>query len=340
MSRKTPAKLPGSSEYPNPDARHPPIAPAAPPTTARGRLPLDPYTGQPIGPLAQPGYYPGFSTLAQRAFWDEATRRVVLDRVEHVPPIRFFTADEARTLEAICARVIPQDDRDAAHRIPIVPRIDDRLSNGVSDGYRYEDMPPDGEAYRLGIAAIDAMARALYDGRRFLELAPPEQEALLRQLHDGKPEAAHEQWRRLPVQRFWLLLVGDCATAYYAHPYAWDEIGFGGPAYPIALDIPERPGVEGHDAEARAREPLRQHAARRARTDDRVVHRLVVRIAAHRRVEVLDRAEGVLAGLGAVKRAEERCLQCVPSCLGTPAANSPPSAAYWSDSDHGGATHS
>jgi hypothetical protein len=34
------------------------------------------------------------------------------------------------------------------------------------------------------------------------------------------------------VRRFWLMLVSDCAAAYYAHPWAWDEIGFGGPAYP------------------------------------------------------------------------------------------------------------
>jgi hypothetical protein len=28
------------------------------------------------------------------------------------------------------------------------------------------------------------------------------------------------------------LLIEDCVTAYYSHPWAWDEIGFGGPAYP------------------------------------------------------------------------------------------------------------
>ncbi len=38
----------------------------------------------------------------------------------------------------------------------------------------------------------------------------------------------------MPVKRFWMLLVQDCAEAYYAHPWAWDEIGFGGPAYPRA----------------------------------------------------------------------------------------------------------
>ncbi|MDQ6943705.1 MAG: gluconate 2-dehydrogenase subunit 3 family protein, partial [Candidatus Eremiobacteraeota bacterium] len=32
----------------------------------------------------------------------------------------------------------------------------------------------------------------------------------------------------------------DCAEAYYAHPWAWDEIGFGGPAYPRAYMRLER----------------------------------------------------------------------------------------------------
>ncbi len=38
----------------------------------------------------------------------------------------------------------------------------------------------------------------------------------------------------MPVHRFWMMLVQDCVEAYYAHPWAWDEIGFGGPAYPRA----------------------------------------------------------------------------------------------------------
>ena len=36
----------------------------------------------------------------------------------------------------------------------------------------------------------------------------------------------------MPVHRFWAMLMEDCITAYYSHPWAWDEIGFGGPAYP------------------------------------------------------------------------------------------------------------
>ncbi len=36
----------------------------------------------------------------------------------------------------------------------------------------------------------------------------------------------------MPVHRYWMLLLQDCVEAYYAHPLSWDEIGFGGPAYP------------------------------------------------------------------------------------------------------------
>jgi hypothetical protein len=195
--------------------------------------PVDPQTGAPVGPLAQPGYYPDFHTLDQQSYWDAKTRAVVIDRVDNVPPIRFFNGQQARTLTAICDRILPQDDRDEAHRIPIVPQIDRRLFEDIGDGYRYEGMPPDPEAFTLGIEAIEQIAQAMH-GRDFASLGPPDQEHILRSLHDGTPGAAHDIWLRLPVERFWTLLVTDCVSAYYAHPYAWDEIGFGGPAYPRA----------------------------------------------------------------------------------------------------------
>lgn len=197
----------------------------------RARWIVDPTTDQPLPPRAQPGYYPGFSTLAQQAFWDEATRRVVLNRVESIPPMRFFSPEEARLMEAVCARLLPQDDRDAAHRIPIVPRIDERLHAGHIDGYRYVDMPPDGEAYHLGLRGIQAVAQAMF-GKRFEQLGPLDQDQALKTIHDDAPPGADEIWQQLPPRRFWVLIVQDVIEAYYSHPWAWDEIGFGGPAYP------------------------------------------------------------------------------------------------------------
>lgn len=200
-------------------------------THEKARWVVDPKTGQPLPPRAQPGYYPGYSALSQQAFWDEATRRVVLDRVSHTPPIRFFTPKEAALMEAVCARLLPQDDRDSAHRIPLVPNIDDRLFAGRIDGYRYEDMPSDGDAYHLGLRGIEEIARAMY-GKSFEECAPFEQDSVLRTIHDDAPPAGEDIWRRVPPKLFWSLLMRDVIEVYYAHPWAWDEIGFGGPAYP------------------------------------------------------------------------------------------------------------
>jgi hypothetical protein len=187
----------------------------------------------------QPGYYPGFSTLDQQANWDEATRKTVLERVSRTRELHFFSPEEAPLIEAIFEHILPQSDRAENYRIPIVPVVDDRLHNNRLDGYRYEGMPTDQDAYRLGLQAIEEIAR-LKDGRGFLDLTPLEQDKLLKTLHDGKPEGAHAIWERMPVHRFWMLLVQDAIAAYYAHPYAWDEIGFGGPAYPRAYMRLER----------------------------------------------------------------------------------------------------
>lgn len=179
----------------------------------------------------QPGYYPGYRALSQKNYWDAATRKLIEERVNKVREIRFFDPDQARLMEAVCARLLPQDDRDAARRIPIVAGIDDRLFRNEHDGYRYENMPPDREAYRLGLNAIDEIAHHLH-GRGFAELGAQAQDEILESLHDGKPAAAQETWKRMPVHRFFLLLLQDCIDEYYSHPWAWDEIGYGGPAYP------------------------------------------------------------------------------------------------------------
>jgi hypothetical protein len=206
----------------------------------RERLPIDPRTDLPLKPRAQPGYYPGFSTLSQQSFWDATTREVVRKRVHEIPPFRFFKAEESRLLQIICEHIMPQDDRDAEHRIPIFPFIDERLHAGRTPGYRFENMPPDGEAYRLGLQAIAQISQKAH-GKNFIELDWRKQDELLKSIHDAEPlPGAEEIWSRMPVERFWGLLVQDCVEMYYAHPFAWDEIGFGGPAYPRAYMRLER----------------------------------------------------------------------------------------------------
>ncbi|MBT9330851.1 gluconate 2-dehydrogenase subunit 3 family protein [Paracidobacterium acidisoli] len=188
-------------------------------------------TGGELRDLEQPGYYPGYSTLAQKKSWEEATRKTVTERVEKTAPIRFFSQEEAALLGAVVDRVMPQDDRAEDRTIPVLSVIDERLYKNSLNGFRYEDMPPDQEAYRLAIRAIDEMAQSRFK-ESFTDLTVHRQELILKSLHDGKPEPDNAVWHRMPLHRFWALLMEDCATAYYSHPWAWDEIGFGGPAYP------------------------------------------------------------------------------------------------------------
>ncbi|MGI8771791.1 MAG: gluconate 2-dehydrogenase subunit 3 family protein [Acidobacteriaceae bacterium] len=179
----------------------------------------------------QPGYYPGFSTLSQQSFWDSTTRKVVLDRVTDIPPIRFFTPEEAETMALVLDHILPQSDREESRRIPVLPFMDKNLFEKKISGFRYEDMPPEQEAYHIGLRGIEQMAREVH-GRAFVACTYAERELLLQSLNDDKPAGAQQQWKQLNVKRFWKMLLHDAAAVYYAHPWAWDEIGFGGPAYP------------------------------------------------------------------------------------------------------------
>src|SRR5437764_7582046 len=102
--------------------------------------------------------------------WDDQTREVVRKRLEEVPEIRFFNDEEARTLTAVAERIVPQPDRDEAGKIPIVPWIDEKLYKDERDGYRYEELPPQREAWRLGLKGIDETAQAIFGGKSFARL--------------------------------------------------------------------------------------------------------------------------------------------------------------------------
>jgi hypothetical protein len=195
------------------------------------KLLTDVMTGAALSKREQPGYYSGFSTLKQKRYWDAATRKVVEERVSKQKPIRFFTPEEARTMLAVVDRLLPQDDRTDERRIPLLPSIDERLYENRIEGYRFEDMPPDREAYRIAAHAFEEMARTLH-GRAFHELEGREREEILKSVHQAKPQAAQELWKQMNIERFWTMLVSDVVAVYYAHPWAWDEVGFGGPAYP------------------------------------------------------------------------------------------------------------
>ena len=174
--------------------------------------------------------YPGYDVLAKRdtPSWNAQTRAVVEERLAPPAP-GFFDAVEWRVLVALCARILPQPAlRDRP--VPLPEMIDAQMRSGHGDGYRIDGMPPIGECWRQGLRALDAEARLVY-GAAFPELTPGRQDALLGAVQRGETRAP--EWRGLPPKAFFKSRVlHDIGSAYYAHPTAWSEIGFGGPASP------------------------------------------------------------------------------------------------------------
>ncbi len=174
--------------------------------------------------------YPNANILAQRDHWDKATREVVMDRVHNVPPFRHFDRRAQATLEALCARVIPQEHRPPDRRVPIAPWIDARFGITSPQGFRFDDMPGNREAWDWGLEGLDQTASALF-GDQFTNLNGEQQDRVLEVIREGNPPG--DVWQRMRAKRWWTqVALRQITGVYYAHPYAWDEIGFGGPAYP------------------------------------------------------------------------------------------------------------
>jgi hypothetical protein len=177
--------------------------------------------------------YPNYNVLDKWSSpdWDDQTREVVRKRLEEIPPIRFFAKEEAQLLTAVTERILPQSDRQGASSVPIIPWIDEKLHQDKRDGYRYEEMPPQREAWRLGLKGINETAQALFKEKGFVDLDPLSQDVVLNHVARGDPPGA--SWKQLPAARFFKdVLCITIVKIYYAHPLAWNEIGYNGPSSP------------------------------------------------------------------------------------------------------------
>jgi hypothetical protein len=174
--------------------------------------------------------YPGYDVLSKREgmSWNDATREVIDARLAVANEPQFFTEQEWSTLRALCQRILPQPA--GRPEIPLAAYIDRNLLASGESGTRIAPMPYDGAAWRLALAALDVEADANY-GVGFAELFDENADALLTRMQAGELHAA--EWGDVPPKLFFAKRVlVDIPGAYYAHPTAWSEIGFGGPASP------------------------------------------------------------------------------------------------------------
>ncbi len=160
------------------------------------------------------GRYPNFNVMDGRDHWDPVTREMLVARVEQVPECRFFNAEEQRTLAVFLDVVLAQD---GEPRVPVLQMVDAKFCEGRLDGYRYEDMPSDDQTWKLVAARLDGFADADPDAQR---------EVVAR---FAKGELG---WDDLNVTRAWGVVMRVALSEFYSHPWAFNEIGFRGPAYP------------------------------------------------------------------------------------------------------------
>jgi hypothetical protein len=206
--------------------------------------------------------YPGYDVLAKRhtPSWNEKTRQVIDERLALPREPRYLSQEEWLVLGAICDRIVPQPQ--TRPPVPLAAMVDAKLFENRGDGYRDHRLPSLREAWQRGLRAIDAEARRRHSAG-FAALDAAEQDALLRATQQGT--LSDRGWYGMaPAIFFAKRLLPDIVTLYYAHPTAWNEIGFGGPASPrgyVRMDFDRRDPWEAAEAKpGREIEAARENA--------------------------------------------------------------------------------
>ena len=173
------------------------------------------------------GRYPDFDVMTAAHTWDHATKAVVLARLRKSAPLRFFAPAQEPTLRAFCDTVM---DQDREPRIPVAEFVDDKLAAGRLDGFQYADMPDDRDTWRLVLAGLDHTAASRSATSSFAEAEQDTREAIVDDFAHARLDGG--PWGEIDVSRAWSVCMRAVLAGFYSHPWAWNEIGFGGPAYP------------------------------------------------------------------------------------------------------------
>jgi hypothetical protein len=141
--------------------------------------------------------YPGYDVLAKRRTpsWNEQTRQVIDHRLAITREPRYLSPELFNILDAVCARIVPQPgDRPP---VPLAALVDTKLYTNMQDGFRYAEMPEQGEAWRRGLAALDEAALAHYE-KRFPQIGGEQQDDIFA-AHGTRGALGRSPWRYAPT---------------------------------------------------------------------------------------------------------------------------------------------
>jgi pimeloyl-ACP methyl ester carboxylesterase len=172
-------------------------------------------------------------------------RRVLADDPRYAPVV----LDEAQlqTLRALSDRIVPQRAPEPRQALDLAARVDARI--GTGDGWRNAALPPDPEAYRLG---LDELAG-------FGDLTRAEQDALVTAIVAGEHEPHVARFTAEQMTLWFEDCRVDLVRTWLSHPATMSRIGYDG--YANGGDGPRFQGFQLLAADAReAWEPTMEAA--------------------------------------------------------------------------------
>ncbi|SEC24719.1 gluconate 2-dehydrogenase subunit 3 family protein [Terriglobus roseus] len=148
----------------------------------------------------------------------DATRRVLEDRARPTDPaLRYLSPELYATLQQVVAAVLPQDA--IGTDVDIAASIDERLRKGTNAGWRFADLPSDGEAYRQGLSVF-AMMLEQTPMKHFERMPPPAREGYLRCVAKGDVDGPAQ----FPLSRWLSMLRTDVVKAWLSHPSTMEKL--------------------------------------------------------------------------------------------------------------------
>jgi hypothetical protein len=139
---------------------------------------------------------------------------------------RAFTAARIGTLRAMLARIIPTA---SEYRIDLAHRLDEMMAEQDGNGWRYEALPTDPDAYNVGLDTLDAVARRR-GGPGFAALDGAAQDEILQAI-EASEDLPHGEATLFDAKQMalWFEEVrSDAVRHYVAHPAVMARIGYSG----------------------------------------------------------------------------------------------------------------
>jgi choline dehydrogenase-like flavoprotein len=155
--------------------------------------------------------------LINSDFVTDETRRVLLERlnVKEQPP-RFFDEREFEILKGVCDALAP------TKIIPcwfVAGEIDLRLAENKGNGWRYDEMPSDGEVYRTALGEFDRIAEKLFNNG-FAALENEQRREIIRRVKTGEIKF------NLASDKFLEEICAEFVELFYSHLLVLEEIGY------------------------------------------------------------------------------------------------------------------